>query len=888
MSDTRRLRLEVVLAAVDKATRPLRNLMGANNDLARAVKATRAQLKDLERTQAGIDSFRKLSRDAAITSTQLKTVRWRADELARQLKATSDPSAALTKSFEAAKREAQALKTRQSELSEKLHLVRGRLAEAGIGTQNLAQHQRTLRSRIASTNEQLETQTQRMAAVTAQQRRMAAAHQAADKVRARAGNVAAAGGGATAAGMAAGAPLLKGLGEAKHYDLEKLRIGALGLGDPSTKEALAFAAQMKAYGVSQVEKAELMRDAMSVFADTHHAEMVMPTLAKMKFANAAVFGQAEGAENERKFVDMLKVIELRGGLASEGEFKKQADMVQQVITATGGRVQAGEWLQVIKRGGLAAKGMDSEAFYYTLEPLVQEMDGATVGTAMMSAYQNLYQGKTTKRALHNLDKFGLIADRSKVQEDKAGQVSFMDPGALKGAELFRKNQFAWVEQVLLPALAAKGITSQAQVQDAIGSILSNRTASNLISQMVVQRDQIHKNMRLNASAAGIGQLDTAARGLSQGKELETLARVHDLEKSLGEKVLPLYARGLELVGKAAESVTTFMQNHPTLAKAAAVAVGALAASLLVLGPVMLAVASVLGPYAMLHILFAKLGVTGGALSGVLRGLALAFNVVMRAVAVLGRVLLLNPIGLLVTAIAVAAYLIYRYWKPISGFFSGLWQQVKAAFDGGITGVSALILNWSPAGLFYGALAPVLQWFGFDVPAKFTEFGANIVQGLANGIRSAIGWVTDAVSSVASGAIAAFKGLLGIHSPSRVFAELGEFTMAGLGEGLTRGQDGPLQAVQTVAARLTSIGAGIAIGAAPAVASPVRFDTRAPLVGGPGTGTAAAPAPAAPITIVINPPAGSDERLIARLVEDRLRQLENQRAARGRSRFTDTD
>ncbi|WP_247580617.1 phage tail tape measure protein [Ralstonia pseudosolanacearum] len=887
MSDARRLRLEVVLAAVDKATRPLRNLMNANNDLARAVKATRAQLKDLERTQAGIDSFRKLSRDAAITGNQLKAVRGRADELARQLKETREPSAALTKAFEAAKREAQALKVRQSELAEKLHQVRGRLADAGIGTQNLAQQQRALRSRIASTNEQLEAQTQRMAAVTAQQRRMAAAHQAADKVRARAGSVAAAGAGATAAGMAAGAPLLKGLGEAKHYDLERVRIGALGLGDESTKEALAFAEKMKAYGVSQVEKAELMRDAMSVFADTHHAELVMPTLAKMKFANAAVFGQADGAENERKFVDMLKVIELRGGLASEGEFKKQADMVQKVITATGGRVQADEWLNVIKTGGLAAKGADDKAFYYTLEPLVQEMGGNRVGTAMMSAYQNLYQGKTTKRALHNLDNFGLIADRSKVKEDKAGQVSFMDPGALKGADLFRQNQFAWLEKVLLPTLAAKGITDRKQVEDAIGSIFSNRTAAGLFAQMYLQRQQIHKNMRLNEGAAGIDQLETRAKGTAQGQELDTLAKVHDLEKALGEKVLPLYARGLGLVASAAEGVTSFMENHPTLAKAAAVAVGALAASLLVLGPIMLAVASVLGPYAMLHILCARLGVTGGVLSGVLRSLAGAFSVVMRAVAVLGRVLLMNPIGLLVTAIAVAAYLIYRYWEPISDFFSGLWQQVKTAFDGGIAGVSALILNWSPAGLFYAALAPVLQWFGFDVPAKFTEFGANIVQGLANGIRSAIGWVTDAVGSVASGAIAAFKSLLGIHSPSRVFAELGGFTMAGLGEGLTRGQEGPLQAVQRVAARMTGIGAGIAIGASPAVASPVRFDTRPPLAASSVAGTAA-PAAAAPITIVINPPAGSDERLIARLVEDRLRQIENQRAARGRSRLTDTD
>ncbi|QKL75384.1 phage tail protein [Ralstonia solanacearum] len=887
MSDARRLRLEVVLAAVDKATRPLRNLMSANNDLARAVKATRAQLKDLERTQAGIDSFRKLSRDAAITGNQLKTVRGRADELARQFKETREPSAALTKAFEAAKREAQALKVRQSELAEKLHQVRGRLADAGIGTQNLAQQQRALRSRIASTNEQLEAQTQRMAAVTAQQRRMAAAHQAADKVRARAGTVAAAGAGATAAGIAAGAPLLKGLGEAKHYDLERVRIGALGLGDESTKEALAFAEKMKAYGVSQVEKAELMRDAMSVFADTHHAELVMPTLAKMKFANAAVFGQADGAENERKFVDMLKVIELRGGLASEGEFKKQADMVQKVITATGGRVQADEWLNVIKTGGLAAKGADDKAFYYTLEPLVQEMGGNRVGTAMMSAYQNLYQGKTTKRALHNLDNFGLIADRSKVKEDKAGQVSFMDPGALKGADLFRQNQFAWLEKVLLPTLAAKGITDRKQIEDAIGSIFSNRTAAGLFAQMYLQRQQIHKNMRLNEGAAGIDQLEARAKGTAQGQELDTLAKVHDLEKALGEKVLPLYARGLELVASAAEGVTSFMQNHPTLAKAAAVAVGALAASLLVLGPIMLAVASVLGPYAMLHILFARLGVTGGVLSGVLRGLSGAFSVVMRAVAVLGRVLLMNPIGLLVTAIAVAAYLIYRYWEPISAFFSGLWQQVKTAFDGGIAGVSALILNWSPAGLFYAALAPVLQWFGFDVPAKFTEFGANIVQGLANGIRSAIGWVTDAVGSVASGAIAAFKSLLGIHSPSRVFAELGGFTMAGLGDGLTRGQEGPLQAVQLVAARMTGIGAGIAIGAAPAIASPVRFDTRPPLAASSVAGTAA-PAAAAPVTIVINPPAGSDERLIARLVEDRLRQIENQRAARGRSRLTDTD
>ena len=89
----------------------------------------------------------------------------------------------------------------------------------------------------------------------------------------------------------------------------------------------------------------------------------------------------------------------------------------------------------------------------------------------MSAYQNIYQGRTTKRAANNLMELGLIADQSKVSHDKAGQVSFLNPGALKGADLFKKDQFEWLEKVLLPALAQKGITSRDQVHDAIGSIL---------------------------------------------------------------------------------------------------------------------------------------------------------------------------------------------------------------------------------------------------------------------------------------------------------------------------------------------------------------------------------------------------------------------------------
>ena len=148
-------------------------------------------------------------------------------------------------------------------------------------------------------------------------------------------------------------------------------------------------------------------------------------------------------------------------------------------------------------------------------------------------------------------------------------------------------------------------------------------------------------------------------------------------------------------------------------------------------------------------------------------------------------------------------------------------------------------------------------------------------------------MVDAVSGVADRTIGLFKEKLGIHSPSRVFAALGGFTMAGLQEGLTDGAGGPLGTVQRMATKLAGIGAGIAIGSTPAIAAPVSFDTRPALT---GNAAAAAAAPVAPMQVIINlhPPAGADNEAIARMLRDELRKIENQNAARSRSRLTDRD
>lgn len=174
-------------------------------------------------------------------------------------------------------------------------------------------------------------------------------------------------------------------------------------------------------------------------------------------------------------------------------------------------------------------------------------------------------------------------------------------------------------------------------------------------------------------------------------------------------------------------------------------------------------------------------VLGGSL---LTGLRLAGQAVLW----LGRALLMNPIGLLITGIAVSAYLIYRYWEPIKGFFSGLWTEIKAGFNGGLTGILGLLVNFSPLGLFYRAFSGVMNYFGIELPGKFTEFGGMLVTGLVNGISSMAISAKDAVVGLGSNVSGWFKSTLGINSPSRVFMGYGANLSEGAAIGIT-GQQG---------------------------------------------------------------------------------------------------
>ena len=82
------------------------------------------------------------------------------------------------------------------------------------------------------------------------------------------------------------------------------------------------------------------------------------------------------------------------------------------------------------------------------------------------------------------------------------------------------------------------------------------------------------------------------------------------------------------------------------------------------------------------------------------------------------------------------------------------------------------------------MATIVQTIWDSLP-DIIEVGKNIVRGLWEGIKAMASWIGDKVSGFVGGLVDGVKGVLGIHSPSRVFAGIGQNMALGLGQGFER-------------------------------------------------------------------------------------------------------
>jgi len=92
------------------------------------------------------------------------------------------------------------------------------------------------------------------------------------------------------------------------------------------------------------------------------------------------------------------------------------------------------------------------------------------------------------------------------------------------------------------------------------------------------------------------------------------------------------------------------------------------------------------------------------------------------------------------------------------------------------------------------IAALIKGFGEGI-SSMMDIGGELIAGLWEGIKNAAGWLKDKVGGFFGGIVDGIKGFLGIHSPSKVFAEIGEFTGEGFENGLSSSMDNALKTAQ---------------------------------------------------------------------------------------------
>lgn len=129
--------------------------------------------------------------------------------------------------------------------------------------------------------------------------------------------------------------------------------------------------------------------------------------------------------------------------------------------------------------------------------------------------------------------------------------------------------------------------------------------------------------------------------------------------------------------------------------------------------------------------------------------------------------------------------VQKAWGSVKGWFSNLWGNVKSGISNAWGGIKDWFSNLQPVEWMRGAWENVGTFFE-NLGPRFYEWGKNLLQGLWNGITSMVDKVVEGMKNIGRRIANGFKSILGINSPSRLFAEYGLNITQGLVVGLDRG------------------------------------------------------------------------------------------------------
>ncbi|CAI6182548.1 putative tape measure protein [Escherichia coli] len=658
------VKLQVLLRAVDQASRPFKSIRTASKSLSGDIRETQKSLRELNGQASRIEGFRKTSAQLAVTGQELKKARQEAAALAVQFKNTERPTNAQAKAMEAARKNASELQAKYNSLRLSVQRQRQELSQAGINTRNLAHDERGLKNRISETTTQLNRQRDALARVSAQQAKLNAVKQRYQAGKELAGNMAsvgAAGVGIAAAGTMAGVKLLMPGYEFAQKNSELQAV--LGVAKNSAEMA-ALRKQARQLGDNTAASADDAAGAQIIIAkaggDVDAIQAATPVTLNMALANRRTM-----EENAALLMGMKSAFQL-----SNDKVAHIGDVLSMTMNKTAadfdGMSDALTYAApVAKNAGVSIE--ETAAMVGALHDA--KITGSMAGTGSRAVLSSLQA--PTGKAWDALKELGVKTSDSKGNTRPIFTI-------LKEMQAsFEKNRL--------------GTAQQAEYMKTIFGEEASSAAAVLMT------------------AASTGKLDklTAAFKASDGKTAELVNIMQDnLGGDFKEFQSAYEAVGTDLFDQqegALRNLTQtatkyvlkldgWIQKNKSLASTIGLIVGGALALIGIIGAIGLVAWPVITG---INAIIAAAGAMGAIFTTV-------GSAVMTAIGAISW-----PVVAVVAAIVAGALLIRKYWEPVSAFFGGVVEGLKAAF--------------APVGELFTPLKPVFDWLGEKLQAAWQWF-----------------------------------------------------------------------------------------------------------------------------------------------------------------------
>ncbi|MDS1606470.1 phage tail tape measure protein [Escherichia coli] len=658
------VKLQVLLRAVDQASRPFKSIRTASKSLSGDIRETQKSLRELNGQASRIEGFRKTSAQLAVTGHALEKARQEAEALATQFKNTERPTRAQAKVLESAKRAAEDLQAKYNRLTDSVKRQQRELAVVEINTRNLAHDEQGLKNRISETTAQLNRQRDALARVSAQQAKLNAVKQRYQAGKELAGNMAsvgAAGVGIAAAGTMAGVKLLMPGYEFAQKNSELQAV--LGVAKDSA-EMTALRKQARQLGDNTAASADDAAGAQIIIAkaggDVDAIQAATPVTLNMALANRRTM-----EENAALLMGMKSAFQL-----SNDKVAHIGDVLSMTMNKTAadfdGMSDALTYAApVAKNAGVSIE--ETAAMVGALHDA--KITGSMAGTGSRAVLSRLQA--PTGKAWDALKELGVKTSDSKGNTRPVFTI-------LKEMQAsFEKNRL--------------GTAQQAEYMKTIFGEEASSAAAVLMT------------------AASTGKLDklTAAFKASDGKTAELVNIMQDnlggdfkefqsAYEAVGTDLFDQQEGALRKLTQTATKYVLKLDGWIQKNKSLASTIGLIAGGALALTGIIGAIGLVAWPVITgINAIIAAAGAMGAIFTTV-------GSAVMTAIGAISW-----PVVAVVAAIVAGALLIRKYWEPVSAFFGGVVEGLKAAF--------------APVGELFTPLKPVFDWLGEKLQAAWQWF-----------------------------------------------------------------------------------------------------------------------------------------------------------------------